>query len=103
MKMLKFGAMTALAAMLATPAMAYLSKDQINKQLTGYGHGNGLADFGPNGKVIVSGTGPNHAYMADNSGGPTWTWPVPLRHSGTATAMNTMNMGPGHGVPHAVE
>ena len=100
MKMLKFGVVTALAAMLATPAMAYLSKDQINKQLTGYGHGDGLAGFGPNGQVVVSGAGPNHNYIAGSFGSTTWTWPVPLRQSGTVTAMN---MGPGHGVPHAVE
>ena len=97
MQILKFGALVALGATLAGPAMAYLSKDQVI-QLTGYGHGDGLATYGPNGQAVSSGTGPNHSYMAGSSGGATWTWPVPLRESKMA-----MTTGPGAPVPHAVE
>jgi hypothetical protein len=123
MQILKFGALAALGATLAGPAMAYLSKDQVI-QLTGYGHGDGLAGYGPNGQAVSSSTGPNHSYIAGSSGGTTWTWPAPLRQSGPATAMTTgpggatwtwpvplreseskmaMTTGPGAPVPHAVE
>lgn len=107
MKILKLGTATALAAMLATPAMAYISKDRITQQMTGYGHGNRLASYGPNGTLsfsaprpVGSGTEATRNYVAANSGGTTWTWPVPLRRSGQMTAMN---IGPQYGVPHAME
>jgi hypothetical protein len=103
MNLLKLGAVTGLAALLATPAMAYISHDQIVHSMTGYGHGDGLAGFGPNGEhafgapaAIGSGT----QNLVGNAAGDAWTWPVPLRRSGRATAMN---MAPGFGVPHAVD
>ena len=80
MQILKFGALAALGATLAGPAMAYLSKDQL-QQRTGYGPGYSLYGLG-----VGPGTGPNHSYIAGSSGGTTWTWPVPLREAGSKMA-----------------
>ena len=96
MQILKLGAVTALGALLAMPAMAYISQPN---------HGPG-----------------NFQGRSASSGGPTWTWPVPLRHSESGTAMNTGSggttwtwpaplprsesmtaMNPGPGAPRAAE
>lgn len=86
--------------------MAYVAKDRTAQQLTGYGHGNGLADYGPNGQANFTAgpVGPGtHNYMANRSGATT-IWPIlrpaPLQQSGRATAMNT---GTGFNPSHAAD
>jgi hypothetical protein len=108
MEILKFGALAALGATLAGPAMAYPSSPQMG--LTGGGEPGHLAFNAPSpsgnsaGTVwtwpVLRGQSGSGTAMNTGQGGTTWTWPVPLRESGSKITMNT---APGTPAPRAVE